>query len=714
MQVINKEFNFSDGRTLTVETGKLAKQADGSVVLKMGDTMLLATVVSAQKAIEGTDFMPLTIDYREKFASTGRMPGGFHKRESRPSNEEILVMRLVDRALRPLFPSDYHADTQVMISLISADKEICPDALACFAASAALAVSDIPFQGPVSEVRVGRINGTFQINPNHSLLAESDLDMIIAGTVDNILMVEGELKEVSEADMLAAIEFAHAEIKRQCQFQIELAAMVEKAKTKRVYQHETHDLELKAQIQAYCYEKCYQIAKSALDKKARGGAFEELENQFIEAQNWTAEEKEQKKTLVSWYFGDVEKLAMRRMILDENVRLDGRNTKQIRPIWSEVNYLPACHGSAVFTRGETQSLTSLTLGTKLDAQSIDGAVYAYTENFMLHYNFPPFSTGEIKPLRGVGRREIGHGNLAQRALKYVLPTDFPYTVRLVSDVLESNGSSSMATVCAGTLALMDGGVQIKAPVSGIAMGLIMDENGKYAILSDILGDEDHLGDMDFKVTGTEKGITACQMDMKVEGLSAQVLKEALEQARQGRLHILGEILKTLAKPNEDFKSNVPRMVFLEIPSDMIGPVIGPGGKIIQDIQAKTGTTIVLEEDKERKLGLVYISGVNKDGVTQAEATVRRIAFPAKAEVGEVYAAKVVSIVSFGAFVELLPGLEALLHISEVANKRLESLEGVLTVGQTIDVKVTGLDQKTKKLKVSHKVLLPKQEKEEQN
>ncbi|PWL33618.1 MAG: polyribonucleotide nucleotidyltransferase, partial [Marivita sp. XM-24bin2] len=688
-----------------IETGKLAKQADGSVVVKQGDTMLLAAVVSNKDAKEGVDFLPLTVDYREKYASTGKFPGGFFKREARPSDSEVLTMRLIDRALRPLFPGDYHADTQVMVSLISSDKNTQPDALACLAASAALAVSDIPFAGPVSEVRVGRIKGEFVINPKMDQMADCDIDIMVAATMDNIMMVEGEMNEVSEKEMLDAIKFAHEEIKLHCRAQLDLASKIEKSSPKREYSHETNDEELEARVHAYCFDKCYTIATSASAKQERSEAFKALAEEFLAS--LPEEEQEEKAGLVGKYFHDVEKKAMRKMILDEGQRLDGRKTDEIRPIWCEVDYLPGTHGSAIFTRGETQSLTTVTLGTKLDEQTIDGALVEGTENFLLHYNFPPFSTGEARPIRGVSRREVGHGNLALRALKRMIPDAEinPYTIRVVSDILESNGSSSMATVCAGTLALMDAGVKIKRPVSGIAMGLIMGEDGKYQILSDILGDEDHLGDMDFKVTGTTNGITACQMDIKVDGLSYEVLEKALNQAKDGRSHILNEMLKTMDTPREDYKPHVPRIETMFIDKEFIGAVIGPGGKIIQEIQAQTETTISITEEGDK--GVIQIACDNKEGMQKAMNWIKGIT--AKPEVGEVYKGKVKNVVAFGAFVEIIPGKEGLLHISEIEWRRIENVEDVLKVGDEVEVKLIEIDQKTGKLRLSRKALLPKPE-----
>lgn len=704
---ITHTFALADGREITLETGKLAKQADGSVVVKMGNTMLLATIVSNKDAKEGTDFLPLSVDYQEKFAAAGRFPGGFFKREARISDYEVLICRLVDRALRPLFPSDYHSDTQVLISLISGDKNTMPDALACLAASAAIAVSDIPFDGPVSEVRVAKIDGKLIINPSVDQMANSTLDMIIAASAKDIMMVEGEMKEVSEAEMLEAIKFGHEAIKLEINAIKELVAKVEAVKgeiIKREYSHETNDAELRERVYKALYDKAYAVAKTQNpDKKARGAAFKAVVNEFIIS--LPDEERKAKESLIKKYYHEVEYDAVRRFVLDERARLDGRKTDQIRPIWSEVGYLPSAHGSAIFTRGETQSLTSVTLGTKLDLQSIDRALYQGSNNFILHYNFPAFSTGEVKPNRGPGRREVGHGNLAERALKQVISAENPYTVRVVSDILESNGSSSMATVCAGTLALMDAGVKITKPVSGIAMGLITDDKGKYAILSDILGDEDHLGDMDFKVTGTVDGITACQMDLKVDGLPYEVMAEALEQAKKGRLHILGEMAKTITATREDYKAHAPRIVKMVIPKEFIGAIIGPGGKIIQEMQRETGATIVIEE--KDGMGHIDIVAVDKEKIDAVLAKIKGIV--AQPEVGEVYEGKVKSIMAFGAFVEFMPGKDGLLHISEVNHTRLESMEGVLKEGEKIQVKLIGVDPKTGKFKLSRKVLLPKPE-----
>lgn len=705
IQAITKTFELPDGRTVTIETGKLAKQADGSVIVRMGDTMLLATVVSNKEANENVDFMPLSVDYKEKYASTGKFPGGFFKREGRPSEYEILISRLVDRALRPLFPDDFHAETQVLITLLSVDKNTAPDALAALAASSALAVSDIPFNGPISEVRVARIDGKFLINPSISELENADLDLIVAASHENIMMVEGEMKEVQESTMLEAFKIAHDAIKIQCQAQLDLAAMVEKAKVKREYSHENNDEELRNAINEATYQKCYDLALTGnADKHLRSEAFKAIREEFVET--IPEEEREEKEFLVKKYFHQVEKEAVRNAVLNEKVRLDGRKLNQIRPIWCEVGYLPTTHGSAIFTRGETQALVTVTLGSKMDAQTIDGAIFEGTNNFMLHYNFPPFSTGEVKKMMSTGRREIGHGNLAERALKQVLPSvdENPYTIRVVSDILESNGSSSMASVCGGTLALMDTGVKIKKPVAGIAMGLISDSRtGKYAVLSDILGDEDHLGDMDFKVTGTKDGITACQMDIKVDGLSYQVLEEALEQARQGRLHILGEMMKTIDKPRDDYKDFVPRMIKLFIDKEFIGAVIGPGGKVIQEIQRETGATIVIEEIGNQ--GVIDIMASDKESIGKAKKWIEGIV--AVPVLDEEYLGKVKSIVAFGAFVEILPGKDGLLHISEIDHKRIEKVEDVLKEGDMIKVKLIGIDSRTGKLKLSRKVLLDK-------
>lgn len=707
LNVINKSIDLGDGRIIEIETGKLAKQADGSVVVKQGNTMLLATVVSNKEAREGVDFLPLSVDYQEKYAASGRIPGGFLRREARLSDYEVLISRLVDRALRPLFPEDYHAETQVMISLISSDENIMPDALAGLAASAAIAVSDIPFNGPISEVRVAKIDGQLVINPLRSDLERATLEFIVAGSEKDINMVEGESNEIQESELVEAIQFAHEAIKKQVAIQKELTIATGKTE-KRTYCHENSDLELKDKVYAATYDKVYAVAKAQLPKHERSDAFATIYSDF---EATLGEELEDSLVfLAKKYFHDVQYDAVRNLLLNENVRLDGRNSKQIRPIWSEVNYLPSAHGSAVFTRGETQSLTTVTLGSKDDEQMIDGAFISGYNRFMLHYNFPAFSTGEARPNRGVGRREVGHGNLAMRAIKKVLPSDQenPYVVRIVSDILESNGSSSMATVCAGTLALMDAGVKISSPVSGIAMGLISDEKtGKYAILSDILGDEDHLGDMDFKVTGTKNGITACQMDLKVNGLSYEVLIEALNQAKDGRLHILGEMEKTISTPREDYKPHTPRIVAFTIDKEFIGAVIGPGGKIIQEMQRETGATISIEE-KDNK-GVVQVFASNKDSLDSAVSRIKAIVV--KPEVGEVYEGKVKSIMPFGAFVEILPGKDGLLHISEIDWKRYESMDGLFKVGDEVRVKLLDID-KQGKLKLSRKVLLPRPPKEE--
>jgi len=702
---IQKSFDIGDGRMISIETGKLAKQADGSVVVSMGNTMLLATAVSNPDAKAGVDFMPLTVDYREMFASTGRIPGSFFRREAKLSDSEVLTCRLVDRALRPLFPSDYHADTQVLVYLISSDKTFMPDCLAGFAAAAALAVSDIPFNGPISEVRVGRINGQFIAQPTIEQMKESDMDMIIAATEKDILMVEGEMKEISEADMLEAIKFAHTAIRKMIKCINELAAEVEKSKVKRTYSHETNNEELRDKIKSACYDKVLTVARKANPNKHQRKAdfkavFEEFWTSLPEEERTDANLAHAKK-----YYHDVEKDAIRNMVLDDRIRLDGRGLTDIRPIWSEVNYLPMAHGSAVFTRGETQSLTTVTLGTKLESQLIDTAVVQGNANFLLHYNFPPFSTGEAKPMRGTGRREVGHGNLALRALKNMLPDDNAYTIRIVSDILESNGSSSMATVCAGTLALLDCGIKIKKPVSGIAMGLITNSTGKFAVLSDILGDEDHLGDMDFKVCGTRDGITAVQMDLKVDGLPYEVMAQALEQAKQGRAHILGEMNKTMSEPRAEFKAHAPRLVQLTIPREFIGQVIGPGGKIIQEIQRDTGAKIVIEEKGE--FGIIDIVCADKDSIDRAVSRIKGIT--TVPEVGTIYDGKVKTIMPFGAFVEFLPGKDGLLHISEVEWRRLENLDGILKEGDAVKVKLIEVDEKTGKFKLSRKILMPKPE-----
>lgn len=701
MNVVNKKIVQANGQEITIETGKLAKQAHGSVVVRQNNTMLLATVVSDYKAGENIDFLPLTVDYREKFASTGRFPGGFLKRENRPSDYEILIARLIDRAIRPLFPDDYHANTMLTVTLISADDEVMPDTLACLAASAAIMVSDIPFNGPVSEVRVGRVDGKFVINPSQKDLAISDIDMIIAATEKDIMMVEGEMKEISEKEMADAILFAHEAIKGHCAVQRELEKDANKT-TKREYCHEDSDEDLYKAIKEFSYNKIQEVAKNASAKEVRTAALDEILSQCKET---LTEEQLTKEFLIKQYFGKVKKEAIRRVILDDKVRLDGRSMRDVRDIWSEINYLPSPHGSAVFTRGETQSLTTVTLGTKMDEQSIDGAVFQDSKRFLLHYNFPSFSTGEAHMNRGVGRREVGHGNLAQRALEKALAPDFPYTIRVVSDILESNGSSSMATVCAGSLSLMDAGVPLVGGVSGIAMGLITDDKGNYAILSDILGDEDHLGDMDFKVAGTKNGITACQMDIKIDGLTSELLIEALNQAKEGREHILNEMNKTISESNKELKPHTPRIVEIVIDKEFIGAVIGPGGKMIQGIQAETNTTITIEEKGDK--GVVQIFANNVDDIEAALKKVKGIV--TKPEVGEIYEGKVKTVVDFGAFVEILPGKDGLLHISEIDWKRLPSMEGIFTEGEIIKVKLIEIDQKTGKLKLSRKVLLPKPE-----
>ena len=702
-----KNIDLGDGRIITLETGRMARQADGAVLLKMGKTMLLATVVAAKEAKEDTDFMPLSVEYKEKYASSGRFPGGFLKRESRSSDYEVLISRLVDRALRPLFPDDFHAETFVTINLISADMDIIPDALAGLAASAALAVSDIPFNGPMSEVRVARINNNFVVNPTATQLKESDIDLMVGATFENILMVEGEMKEVSESEMIEALRVAHAAIKIQCKAQMEFASEVGST-VKRSYCHEEKDEDLKKKVWDETYEKCYKAAKSGTDKHKREESFETVISEFL---SQFTDENPVNEMLVKRYYHDVIKESARRLVLDENIRLDGRKPDQIRPITCEIDPLPATHGSALFTRGETQSLTTVTLGTKLDEKIIDDVLNQGSEKFTLHYNFPPFSTGDAKASRGLSRREIGHGNLAHRALKNMMPTDEenPYAIRVVSDILESNGSSSMATVCAGTLALMDSGIKLRKPVSGIAMGLITDKNSdKYAILSDILGDEDHLGDMDFKVTGTRDGITATQMDIKVEGLTFEVLTKALEQAKAGRLHILGIMEETISEPRPELKPHAPRIEMLTIPKDMIGALIGPGGKVIQEIQRETGTTIIVEEIDGH--GDVNIFGENKEAITAALDWVKKIV--TVPEVGQVYKGKVKTIVQFGAFIEILPNKDGLLHISEIDWKKIKTVEEVLKEGDEVEVKLIDIDPKTGKLKLSRKVLLPRPPREE--
>lgn len=712
MNVITKTVSLPDGRTISIETGKLAKQADGAVMLRMNNTMLLATVCAAKTAQPGTDFMPLQCDYKEKYSAAGRFPGGFTKREGRAGDYEILTSRLVDRALRPLFPSDYHCEVYVNITLFSADGVDMPDALAGFAASAALAASDIPFEGPISEVRVARINGEYVVNPTFDQLKEADMDIMVGATEENIMMVEGEMDEVPESALLEALKVAHEAIKPMCQLQKELSKELG-TDVKREYDDEVNDEELRQQVKDECYKPAYAIAEAGdHDKHQREDAFTEIREGFKERYaaahpELSPEELEEKNAMVDRYYHDVERDAMRRCILDEGKRLDGRKTTDIRPIWCEVSPLPMPHGSAIFTRGETQALATATLGTKLDEKMVDDVLDKSYMRFLLHYNFPPFSTGEAKAQRGVGRREIGHGHLAWRALKGQIPADYPYTVRVVSDILESNGSSSMATVCAGTLALMDAGVPIKAPVSGIAMGLIKNPGeDKYAILSDILGDEDHLGDMDFKTTGTAKGLTATQMDIKCDGLSYEILEKALNQAKQAREHILGKILETMPAPRPELKPHVPRIEAFEIPKEFIGAVIGPGGKIIQGMQEDTGATITIDE--EDGVGKIQVSGPNKESIDAAVAKIRAIvAIP---EVGEVYDAKVVSIMPYGCFVEFMPGKEGLLHISEIAWKRLESVEEAgIKEGDTIKVKLLEIDDKTGKFRLSHRVLEEKPE-----
>ena len=705
---IVKTIELPDGRTITLETGKLAKQADGSVMLRMGNTMLLATVCAAKDAVPGTDFMPFQVEYKEKYSAFGRFPGGFTKREGKASDYEILTCRLVDRALRPLFPDNFHAEVYVNIILFSADGVDMPDALAGLAASAALAVSDIPFNGPISEVRVARIDGQFVINPTFTQLEKADMDLMVAATYENIMMVEGEMDEVSEQDLLEALKAAHEAIKVHCKAQMELMEEVGST-VKREYCHEENDEELRQAVHAACYDKAYAIAASGnRNKHERGEAFEAVREEF-KAQ-YTEEELEEKEALINRYYHDVEKEAMRRCILDEGKRLDGRQTTEIRPIWCEIDPLPGPHGSSIFTRGETQSLSTVTLGTKLDEKMVDDVLDQRKERFLLHYNFPPFSTGEAKAQRGVGRREIGHGHLAWRALKGMIPTDYPYTVRVMSDILESNGSSSMATVCAGTLALMDAGVPMKKPVSGIAMGLIKNAGeDKYAVLSDILGDEDHLGDMDFKVTGTKDGITATQMDIKVDGLSYDILEKALLQAKAGREHILNKLTECIAEPRPELKPHAPRIEVLTIPKEFIGAVIGPGGKIIQGMQEETGATITIEEVDNA--GRIEISGTCKQSIEAAIRIIKGIV--AVPEIGEVYKGKVRSVMPYGAFVEFLPGKDGLLHISEIDWKRLETIEEAgLKEGDEIDVKLLDIDPKTGKFKLSRKVLLPKPERPE--
>lgn len=711
MNVITKTVSLPDGRTISIETGKLAKQADGSVMLRMNNTVLLATVCAAKDAVPGTDFMPLQVEYREKYSAAGRFPGGFTKREGKANDEEILTCRLVDRALRPLFPSNYHAEVYVNVILFSADGVDMPDALAGFAASAALSCSDIPFEGPISEVRVARVDGEFVINPTYAQLQKADMDLMVGATEENIMMVEGEMKEVQETDLLAALKAAHEAIKPMCQLQKELAKELG-TDVKREYCHEVNDDELREAVKVACYDKAYDVTKQGLEKHARAEAFEAIREDFkvsyAEAHtDMTEEELAEKNTLIDRYYHDVEKDAMRRCILDEGIRLDGRKTDEIRPIWCEVSPLPMPHGSAIFTRGETQSLSTTTLGTKLDEKMIDNVLDKSYQRFLLHYNFPPFSTGEAKAQRGVGRREIGHGHLAWRGLKGQIPADYPYTIRVVSDILESNGSSSMATVCAGCLSLMDAGVPLTAPVSGIAMGLIKNPGeDKYAVLSDILGDEDHLGDMDFKTTGTPNGLTATQMDIKCDGLSYEILEKALMQAKAGREHILAEMLKTLDAPRPELKPHVPRIEQMIIPKEFIGAVIGPGGKIIQGMQEDTGATITIDEVDG--VGKIQVSGPNKESIDSALSKIKAIV--AVPEVGEVYEGTVRSIMPYGCFVEFMPGKDGLLHISEIDWKRLETVEEAgINEGDKLQVKLVDIDPKTGKYKLSRRVLIDKPE-----
>ena len=696
---------LEDGREISISTGKLAKQAHGSVEVRMGKTHLLATVVSSPEAKEGVDFLPLTVDYREKFAADGRFPGGFLKREARPTDQEILVMRLVDRILRPMFPSDYHAEVQIMISLNSHDPNVKPDALAALAASSALAISDIPFNGPISEVRVARINNNFIINPSSEQLESADIDLMVGASSDSVAMVEGEMNEVSEDEMIEAIKIAHDAIKKQCEAQIKLANKISTSSPKRTYCHENHDEELKTRIKKDTYDLVYNIASQGLSKDERKEKFNNIKQEWILKLSDEEIEKYDENH-INKYYHDVEKEAIRTLVLNEGKRLDGRTTSEIRPIWCEIDYLPTPHGSAVFTRGETQSLTTVTLGSATDVNRLDGVTYQGHEDFYLHYNFPPFSTGEARMLRGTSRREIGHGNLAQRALKKVIPENNPYTVRIVSDILESNGSSSMATVCAGTLALMDAGIKISKPVSGIAMGLISDKDGKYAILSDILGDEDHLGDMDFKVTGTKDGITACQMDIKIQGLSYDILSKALHQAKEGRLHILEKITDVISEPRENLKPQTPKIIVLKVPKSTIGGIIGPGGKIIQELQASTETNISVEEVDEQ--GIVEILGTNQEKIDLAVEKIRSIAFVP--EIDKIYTGKVKSIMPYGAFVGISSNTDGLLHISELAWERVEKVEDILKEGDEVQVKLIAIDEKSGKLKLSRKVLLEKTKK----
>ncbi|WP_340158910.1 polyribonucleotide nucleotidyltransferase [uncultured Maribacter sp.] len=705
-KVFKEVIDLGDGREISIETGKLAKQAHGSVVVQSGKCMLLCTVVSNYKQSD-VDFLPLTVDYREKFAAAGRYPGGFFKREARPSDGEVLTMRLVDRVLRPLFPKDYHSETQVMIQLMSHDEDVMPDAMAGLAASAAIQLSDFPFECPISEARVGRVNGEFIINPTRAQLEESDIDMMIGASADSVMMVEGEMDEISEEEMTEAIKFAHEAIKVQCAAQVKLAEAFGKKET-REYEPEREDADLAQKIHDMAYDKVYAVAQAGSAKHERSAAFGEIKEEIIAS--FSEEEQADFGGLISKYYSKAEKAAVRDLTLNEGLRLDGRKTDEIRPIWCEVNYLPSTHGSSIFTRGETQALATVTLGTSREANQIDMPSYEGEERFYLHYNFPPFSTGEARPIRGTSRREVGHGNLAQRALKGMVPEDCPYTVRVVSEILESNGSSSMATVCAGTMAMMDAGVQLKKPVSGIAMGLITDtESGKYAVLSDILGDEDHLGDMDFKVTGTADGITACQMDIKVKGLSYEILVNALKQARDGRLHILGKITETISTPNAEVKDHAPTMVTRRIPNEFIGALIGPGGKVIQELQKETETTIVINEDPVTEEGIVEVLGVGSKGIDAVMAKIDSLLF--KPEVGSVYEVKVIKMLDFGAVVEYTdaPGNEVLLHVSELAWERTENVTDVVNMGDVFDVKYFGIDKRTRKEKVSRKALLPKPE-----
>jgi polyribonucleotide nucleotidyltransferase len=706
-KTFTQEIRLEDGRKITLETGKLAKQADGSVVVSMGKCMLLATVVSARTA-SPVDFLPLTVDYREKFAAAGRFPGGFFKREARPSDQEVLTMRLVDRVLRPLFPSDYHAETQVMLQLMSHDEDVMPDALAGLAASTAIQLSDIPFEYPISEVRIARVDGMFVVNPSKSQLATSDIDIMIGASEDSVAMVEGEFDEITEEEMLDAIAFGHEAIKDQIKAQIALAEAFGKKET-RTYEVENSDVDLEKEIHDATYKEYYEVAKKGLAKSERSEQFAEIKQNYLA--KFSEEELEEKGELISKYTKEAQKKAVRDLVLEEGIRLDGRKTTDIRPIWCEVDYLPSAHGSSIFTRGETQALATATLGTSREANIIDLPTDQGEERFYLHYNFPPFSTGEARPLRGTSRREVGHGNLAQRALKKVVPKDCPYTVRVVSEVLESNGSSSMATVCAGTMALMDAGIRINKPVSGIAMGLIT-EGDKYAVLSDILGDEDHLGDMDFKVTGTAQGITACQMDIKIKGLRFDIMTQALNQAREGRLHILKHLTETISEPNSDVKAHAPKMIYRRIANEYIGALIGPGGKVIQELQKESGCTIVINEDPVTEEGIIEILGTSPEGIAMVEAKIDSITF--KPEVGKTYEVKVIKMLDFGAVVEYTdaPGNEVLLHVSELAWERTENVSDVVNMGDVLNVKYFGIDSRTRKEKVSRKALLPRPEKKD--